>query len=286
MHKFNTVWIRDGVLVNRMHINPVAFAYTTWMFSSIETRQEFSIEKLINYGFEKSGYSCLDKLSLFNADHAKAVEDVLLASGFYDEMVSGAAARCEFFPGAQELLADLHAANGGAYITSAIGQDTLHLWARGQGAHIMRYINEILGRRDNFLKGRDHFEHIARSSPKKCIYYVADAPSEIETGATLSAEFNIIPIGFGYHITTEQVMAAGESVKTAIADVIGRHKTVRHTPFDSLPQIELELLSLPDSSEIVAALWHAGASHVAFGEFNDIFANLRKIFVDLKVLRV
>lgn len=70
-------WIRDGVLVDRMHVNPVAFAAAVLLHAG-ETRRAVSLSELINFGFSASGISCADKIKLFNQkkfllpDHAVA----------------------------------------------------------------------------------------------------------------------------------------------------------------------------------------------------------------------
>ncbi len=70
------LWIRDGVLVDRMHINPVAFAFAVWVFSNPKKRLNTTLEGLINFGFEKSGFACADKMQMYNSECHDILTDV------------------------------------------------------------------------------------------------------------------------------------------------------------------------------------------------------------------
>ena len=59
------VWIRDGVLVDRMPENAVAFAIASWRYTHPDLREDLCIEDLINWGFEKSGVSISRSFSNF-----------------------------------------------------------------------------------------------------------------------------------------------------------------------------------------------------------------------------
>src|ERR1700722_12473301 len=103
-------WIRDGALVDRMHINPVAFAYAAWLFSASDRRKQTTLAGLINFGFERSGFSCADKLRLYNIEREDIVADVEGAASFYNALSSEAAGGANYFTGTVELLRDLQAA--------------------------------------------------------------------------------------------------------------------------------------------------------------------------------
>ncbi len=124
------MWIRDGVLVNRMHLNPVAFAFAFWLFTPPEKRSRITIERLINFGFTKSGFSCADKMFLFNQEHDNALSNVDAAAAFYNELATVAAESCSYFDGAVDLLAELQKVGAYSYITSAVEQEVLDKWAQ------------------------------------------------------------------------------------------------------------------------------------------------------------
>lgn len=275
------MWIRDGVLVNRMHLNPVAFAFSYWFFTPPERRARLSIERLINFGFTKSGFSCADKMFLFNQENDDALTDVDAAAGFYNELATVAAESCSYFDGAVELLDDLHKAGVYSYITSAVEQEVLDKWAQSaQGKLISPKLMEILGRRPNFFKGTDHFEYVSDTVKPDVIYYVADAVSELLTVLANKERFKIVSIGFSYCIDKPQVMEAVSLVK----------KTVAGFPPESIPYFE-ELsvdenkLKVPEEYQLADSLRGAGADHVAGGDAGEIFSGLRRYFVECGLLK-
>lgn len=259
------LWIRDGVLIDRMHINPVAFAFAAWQFSSPERRRT-TPEDLINFGFEKSGVSCLEKLKMYNAEREKIVRDVDAAASYYNVIASEAANDAEYFPGVIELLNDLQLCGAQNYITSAVEQTALDVWSSTrQGASVSPYLKEILGRRENFSKGKDHFEYVRQHLGNQKIYYVADATSEIRTGKEFSRDFGIIPVGFGYVITVDRVV---EATKTICSE---------HDPQNDF-RVDFSKIKLPQEEEIATALRDAGAETVVSGDRNSIVASLRDFF--------
>ncbi len=268
-------WIRDGVLVDRMHINPVAFAFATLAFTPVEKRKDSLLEELINFGFEKSGYSCLDKIGLYNEERGHLVDDVEGAAAFYNLLATEAALGAEYFPGAVELLTRLADAGCQNFITSAIEQDVIDTWSRSaQGQEIALSLKEILGKREGFTKGRDHFAYVSEKLGAERIYYVADAVSEIQTGKELSSQFNITAIGFGNVITVKRVMEAVGIVAKA-AESCDRSKV--QNPIGSYP-VDAKMIRLPDAGTISSSLTSAGAHSVVSGTKDSIIQNLRNYF--------
>lgn len=268
------MWIRDGVLVNRMHVNPVAFAFAYWMFTAPENRTRFSIETLINFGFTKSGFSCADKMFLFNQEHEGALENMEAAADYYNVIATKAANSCTYFDGIPELLADLKAAGAKSFITSAVEQKVLNDWAADtQGRAVSNTIEEILGKRENFLKGPDHFEYVERNIGAERIYYVADALSEIIIARANQDKYNLVPIGFSYFIRPEQVMDAVALVSDAVAADVAAQ-----VPYAEIIPVNPALLQLPDEWQLAEQLRTAGAQHVVSGEAQEIVGNLRKYF--------
>jgi hypothetical protein len=245
MRAVATMWIRDGVLVNRMHVNPVAFAFSYWFFVPPEKKRSISLESLINFGFAKSGVSCAEKMMLFNTECGALVEDIEAAASFYNVLATEAAKSCTYFEGAIQLLQDLRAAGAQNFITSAVEQSVLDDWAgSSQGSLIAPYLTEVLGKRLNFLKGANHFEYVASRVGGEPIYYVADAEFEISTAREYSSRYNLVPIGFGYAIQKQQVMDAVELVQKALS-VCARNKAPEQT-IDFDVDVNRELLLIPD----------------------------------------
>ncbi|HIA52306.1 MAG TPA: hypothetical protein EYN91_09500 [Candidatus Melainabacteria bacterium] len=275
------MWIRDGVLVNRMHLNPVAFAFAYWFFTPPEKRSRLSIERLINFGFTKSGFSCADKMFLFNQENDNALSNVDAAASFYNELATAAAESCSYFDGAVSLLEDLQKAGVYSYITSAVEQEVLDRWAQStQGKLISPKLMEILGRRPNFFKGTDHFEYVSDTVKPDVIYYVADAVSELLTVLANKERFKIVSVGFSYCIDKPQVMEAVRLVK----------ETLARFPADAIPysedlQVDESKLQVPEEYQLAESLKGAGADHVAGGDANEIFPNLRKYFVEQGLLK-
>ncbi len=277
MSKTAVLWIRDGVLVDRMHINPVAFAFAVWVFSSPELRKNTTLESLINFGFEKSGVSCADKMRLYNTEREDILSDVETAAGYYNVLASEAANAANYFPGAADLLRDLQSAGVENFITSAVEQDVLDAWSHSQqGQMIAPYLKEILGKRHNFSKGRDHFNYVCRGLGNQKIYYVADATAEILTGKKYSQDYNIAAIGFGNVITVDRVLEAVKLVSRALSeckiDTIPFPITVPEIPIDSAK------LGLAGEDEIKNTLSDAGAESVVTGSRDKIMQNLRAYF--------
>jgi hypothetical protein len=275
MGQVSVMWIRDGVLVNRMHVNPVAFAVSYLVFTP-RKQHRLSLEALINFGFEKSGLSCAEKMRLFNSECAGTLEDIEAAASFYNVLATESAKSCTYFEGAVQVLQELDHSSVRNYITSAVEQEVLDSWAcSAQGQAVKPYLAEILGKRSGFLKGADHFEYVASNNNNGIIYYVADAKSEIEVAKNCSEKYNIIPIGFGYAIQREQVVSALELVQAALS-----------TLADSVPYpiaeffLNPESLVLPSALEIKQSLLSAGARFVITGGADEVMGCLRTFFED------
>ena len=58
------MWIRDGVLINRMPINAVAFAYAYFLSAPPAEQESLRLADLVNFAFAQSGISCLEKMTL------------------------------------------------------------------------------------------------------------------------------------------------------------------------------------------------------------------------------
>ncbi len=277
------MWIRDGVLVDRMHINPVAFAYAMWIFCNPAERRRTTLENLINFGFAKSGYSCAEKLRMYNSECENILSQVDAAAEFYNALVSEAASDARYFNGAPELLSDLQSGGIKNFITSAVEQKILDEWLLGQkGREIADYLHEVLGKRENFSKGRDHFEHVSRLG-NKTIYYVADATSEIQTGARYSQDYNIVPVGFANVITVERVLEAVEHVKKALRACAPNPLLVSN-PVQST-ELDPTKIIVPDQKAVQLSLTEAGAQQVVEGTGASFMQNLRHYFEGQSLLQ-
>lgn len=304
------MWIRDGVLVNRMHVNAVAFAVSYVLFADQSQRSSLEMEDLINFGFEKSGISCAEKIFLYNDERQNALAEDLIAdaSDSYNQLATQAAKSCTYFAGALELLKDMEAVGARHFITSAVQQPILDAWLQSQqGASAAPYLTEVLGQREDsaqsarFAKGRAHFAHVRKQLPSgQPILYVADAVSEISAGAAERNEFNLVPIGFGYVVAAEDVLLAFELVQSALNTILAENcsDTVRNTAashartqmcenpsFFALP-LKPGKLALPSAEQVETSLRQAGADAVAMGNCDQIMGNLREILRDLLVARL
>jgi phosphoglycolate phosphatase-like HAD superfamily hydrolase len=268
--KTAVVWIRDGVLINRMHINPVAFAFASWLHVPPEYKSApFLLEELINFGFAKSGFSAKKKMELFNKEKRMEVIDITeKAVTDYNAIATEASLKADFFPGIVELLKELTDIGVLNFITSAVGQEVLDEWRKNdaKGKTISSYLTEILGARPNFAKGRDHFAHIAEKYDIGKIFYVADAVSEIETGSKFAEEFIIFPVGFAHVITVNDIMKGVELVRDAVKRLYG---------IDA-PFADSKKLQSQNKTEVKTALKNAGAKKVVADGQKGIIEPLRK----------
>ncbi len=216
MQKNAVMWIRDGVLIDRMHINAVAFAYALQLSSDPTTEPKTNLGKLVSYAFEKSGLSCAEKVVLYNTERQDIVSDVESTVQLYNSLATEAAKESRYFNGTIELLDDLKSGGSANFITSAMEQELLDSWIVGaQGRQIAGSLESVLGKRGDFTKGRAHFQHVSKLGYQR-IYYVADAVFEISTSAKLASDFNIVPIGFGNEITRDSIFEAVQIVSAAL----------------------------------------------------------------------
>lgn len=274
MSKEAVLWIRDGVLINRMHINAVAFAASVWVFVPPERRKTTTVEMLVNFGFEKSGVSCAEKMRLYNDERENVLDDIDQAASFYNELATSAAARACYFAGTPQLLESVSNSGAANFITSAVEQDILENWAHStQATLILPHLREILGSRPGFSKGRDHFEYVSRQGYDK-IYMIADAPSEIRCASEFSAAFNIVPVGFANLITIDNVMSAVEIVTNALIPLAQQKAPILVRKL----RVDPARITMPDSNEVEAALRGAGARYVVSGTTERIMFNLRDYF--------
>lgn len=272
------VWIRDGVLVDRMPENAVAFALSSLQHIPPNLRDAICVEDLINWGFEKSGVSAAEKMILFNEEREGAIKNIAKAAEYYSALILGVENSLEYFEGSVGLLEELTNRGVRHYITSAVSQEVLDRWRQSQqGRIISGYLYEILGSRSGFQKGRDHFAYIQSRGAKR-IYYVADAIREIQTGNECK-DCGVIPLGFANVITSERVVEAFKRLR-------------KPEPEDGVtPLYPIEIsdinpskLSLPDASKLESDLAQAGAREVVIGSKGNIMRNLRDYFARKGIL--
>lgn len=266
------VWIRDGVLVDRMYINPVAFAFAAWKNIPVEYQgDEGLLEELINFGFAKSGYSAAEKMELYNREKRNIIKNVQAAARDYDKIATKAAESAQYFPGAVDLLKNLHERGVLNFITSAVNQEVLDEWKQNdvKGKIISPFLTEILGFKPGFKKGKDHFEHIVKKYNVDKIYYVADAVSEIRTGNEFSRAYNIVSIGFAHVVSVEDVMR-GVGV---ITQTMKEFYNINSDCFDINP----EKLILSSETEIIESLKNASAEKIIIDGSNGIIGIMQNL---------
>ena len=102
------------------------------------------------------------------------------------------------------------------------------------------------------------------------IIFVADAVSEISTGASFASEFNIIPIGFANVITVDDIQAAHRLV-------ISAHATISNSDSNNDFALESSNLLLPDEEALVQSLKEAKAAYVVTGEASKIMSKVEDL---------
>lgn len=271
MKRTAVFWIRDGVLVDRMSVNAVAFAVATLAHANQSASSNTSLTELVNFAFATSGISAADKMSKLNSTQP-TVDDVAAAAAYYNKLAGESATQCRYFPGACGLLKQLRELGALNFITSAVEQPVLDAWAESQqGKLSSAHLTEILGARDEgFKKGRAHFAYVFEHYGVERIFYVADATAEISTGAQCQQDFNISPIGFAHVITAEKVRQAHQLV-------IDAHSRLAESSLRGPGQnlvLDETGLSLPGSDGLHEALQNAGASYVVSGDASQIMSRL------------
>jgi len=259
-----SMWIRDGVL-DRLHINLVAFAFAYYLSLSAQGQGEIEITQLINFALANSGLSCSQKMNLFNAEVMNLLLDVEKATALYNDFSGQVGKSAHYFSGAIATLRYLKESGAENFITSAVAQELLDCWLRtAQGLEIAPSLAEVLGRRLDFVKGLDHFKYVSSRVAGQTIYYVADAPLEIEQAIRFDRQCNLVVIGFANHIDSAKIKSAEDCLRTACgaASIL-------------IPPIALSRLQLPELNEIKSALQTSGADFVAsdFGQLHSYFSH-------------
>ena len=91
-------------LVDRMHINPVAFAVAAIEHADAKQATRTDLTELVNFAFATSGISCAEKMRKFNSEHFALVSDVPAAAEYYNKLATDAAAHCHYLNNACTLL--------------------------------------------------------------------------------------------------------------------------------------------------------------------------------------
>ena len=272
------VWIKDGVLVDRMPENAVAFALSSLQHIPPDGRRDICIEDLINWGFKKSGVSVAEKMRLFNVERQDVIENIGDAAAYYTLLTIEVESSLKYFDGSVELLGHLSQRGIKHYITSAIDQEVLYRWRETeQGKVISDYLWEILGSRSGFQKGRDHFAYIQSQGATK-IYYIADAVSEIRAGNECQ-DCGVVPVGFANVITGKRVVEAFERLRKAAPGV----DIAPLYPIE-ISAIDPDRLALPDVSGLESGLIQAGARKIISGDKQKIMLSLKDYFVSNGIL--
>jgi hypothetical protein len=278
MQKTAVFWIRDGVLIDRMHVNSVAFAVAAIRYADVT--DNISLASLINFAFEKSGISCTDKMVAFNKERFSLVKNIDGATEFYNMLTTNATTYCTYFNGICEFIKSLNQSGILNFITSAVDQPILDEWAdSAQGLQLAPQLTELLGRRPNFNKGKDHFSYVHKHYGVKKIFYVADATAEIQCGAQYSQEFNIVPIGFAHSINSKKISQA----YNLIIAILHKELAPNHER-QVLLTLEETNLSLPDEQTLKLMLYNAHAADVIGGSSDKIINNLVQYFETHKLL--
>ncbi len=285
-----------------MHVNPVAFALASLEYADPKLIEQTSMTSLVNFGFEKSGISCADKMHRFNSEHMHLVHDVAGAAAYYNMLAGEAAKQCQYFNGVCTLIERHKTAGVLNFITSAVEQPVLDIWAESdQGKQVSPHLTEVLGKRPNFEKGEQHFRHAREQYEVAKIFYVADAVAEIANGAQFSQQLNIQPIGFAHVITPAKVRLAHKLVMDAHKKLAGMsgHNSLQQVELHkgqlglnqdqlALNEKQLELnedgLCLPDENALTEMLKGAHAASVVGGNSDEIINNLTAQFETLGIL--
>ncbi|MBI5172064.1 MAG: hypothetical protein HY986_04205 [Candidatus Melainabacteria bacterium] len=288
------VWIRDGVLIDRMPLNALAFAYCyqAVLLKQIHTNPHHSLPRTIpsistltNFALAKSGISCADKAGAFGE---KAISDdtPTQVAALYNQLCAVAGSKCQYFPGAIDLLKDLQQAGVQNFISSALEQEVLDHWLTSkQGLALAPYLAENLGKRKDFAKGKDHFAHVAKLTQRQIpepILYVADARQEIMQAKSCQTSFNLLIVGFAHCLKREKFAQADELILTSINEhrhlresalgVYLNNEAGRAEEQGSPLKLSLKVLELPDDSGLAGA----GADLLVEGAGSEIFNLLRQ----------
>ncbi|MDR3612672.1 MAG: hypothetical protein P4L53_03845 [Candidatus Obscuribacterales bacterium] len=277
MEKTAIFWIRDGVLVDRMHLNPVAFAVAALEHADAKQATRTDFTELVNFAFATSGISCTDKMQKFNSERFLLISYVPAAAEYYSKLATDAAVHCHYFDNVCTLLQRLKHAGALNFITSAVEQSVLDSWAQSaQGSLLAPQLTEILGQRKNFNKGKDHYVYVRERYGIDRIIYVADAMAEIANGAQFSKQFNIVPVGFAHVITPAKVRLGYDLVMKARSELSPPSNASRN----QFNLVESEL-ALPDAKSLSHTLKSAQAADIVNGSSEQIMSNLADHFEKL-----
>lgn len=267
-----TAWIRDGVLVERMHVNPCAFALS---YLSLGEKlsglplQASSLTDLVQFAFETSGLSCRDK-GLAYAQHKQVTlseQSLLKLTETYNDIAARAALSCRYFPGAVDLLQKLSQGGCKNFITSAVSQAFLNKWLETDAAkEISPYLYEVLGERAQMQKGQGHFRHIADIVKGEPIYYIADAPLEIAQALPLHLSLGVETIGFANQIDNAKIQ---DGFHIALAAAL--RSNLDQEFLHAVKHLQPAQINLPDARQ---SLQKAGAHHLVSAPADTIFAQL------------
>lgn len=230
--KVAVFWIKDGVILNAMAPNSVAFSLAVQKIAPKE-----KLEELVNFYFDASGLSTDEKVKLLNS---KKGYDVIGAGQFknFNETFAAYKAKSgpKYNPGIPELIGELKRDYDVLnFVTSIADQKVLDDWMKNAGGDVR--IDEALGTRGaDFRKGRAHFTHVREKYNAARMYLVADAPSEIKMGASLK----IKTVGYANPTTPEMIASAVEELAPG-------------------EKIEASRLKLPGYEKISAEMKEAGA---------------------------
>ncbi len=202
--KVAVFWIKDGVILNAMPANSVAFALSVRKIAPKE-----KLEDLVNFYFDASGFSTDEKVKLLNS---RKGYDVISASQFksFSDAFAGykSKSKPKYNSGIPELLGELKRDYDVLnFVTSIADQKVLDDWMENAGRDIK--IDEALGTRsEDFKKGRAHFAYVGEKYNVTKTYLVADAPSEIRMGTSLK----IKAVGYANPTTPEMIASAVEEL--------------------------------------------------------------------------
>ena len=263
-------WIRDGTLIDRMPENAVAFALAVRQALVNKGKLKgVELETLVNWAFEHSGVSAVEKMTLFNAANSGHIEDIEEAGRHYATLAEKAGGEAAYFGGVVDLIQELVENHVKIYITSAVRQEILEAWGQTtQGQKVAPYL-ELLGDGYKGKKSEGHFKYIQAQGATQ-IYSVADARSEIQAAAA----FGNHPIGFANVITSQR-----------IEEAYHRMKSLANEHWKLPPNLRLKQLRPPTDTKLLTTLSLAGAKTVVRGSRNSIVSSLRGYFKEEGLLK-
>lgn len=273
------VSILNGVFLNIMPEITVSFALAAIAHIPEEKRYEQLPADLINFGFLKSGHSCLEKLQMFNYERGDIIRNPENAVALYNAIKSELTAGTQFVDGIVDLLTDLRSMGVRTFTTSVVSQIELdqQMKSTPQGKEIMPVLNEALGAQENFKKLAGHLRYIAAKYPQvnKC-YLLFDAPSEIHLGRDARNEFDVRVVGLAVPLTNQHVLQAFKKGQ----EILKRINQGALSPKSFSLTLSPGQLALPSGEELKQHLSDAGADNVVEFRNRD---SLKEISQDLRI---